>query len=164
MKRLMLFAVICAGSLCFAEEPGTTLTPTVEFPQVMKREIGLRIDPLTKEQLDAGLTLDMIKDALTNELELGSLTVNPSLNLPSLVLRIRTVQVGLDMATFFQLSFQEEAMLVRTRSMFYATTWSQSSILTCAPQNLKKEILDTVSVLTRTFIKEYNKAMKPAGT
>ena len=162
MKCLMLLGACCLASFCSAEEPVATPTQSIDHPQV-KREIGLKIDPLSKEQTDAGLTPEMIIQTLSNELELGAIYINTNLAFPTLVLHMRTAQIGLDMATYFQLCFEEEAMLVRTRSMYHATTWCQNSILTCDPLNLKKEALETAAILVKTFVKDYNKAMTPAA-
>ena len=128
---------------------------------MVKQQLGLKIDSLSQELTEAGLTLDMIREAIVKELDLGSIGINETLPLPGLSLRIRTIKVGLDFATYFQLSFLEEAMLVRNRAMYHATTWSQSSIVACRPEELKKEVLDTARLLTQTFARDYNKAMQP---
>ena len=161
MKRLLLLGAFCVSSFCFAAEPGTTSTPPAEAPQVAVKELALKIDPLSKEQTDTGLTADMLKETIDRELTLGSIDINDALSLPSLILRVRTIRVGLDFATYFQLSFQEEAVLARNRSKYYAVTWSQSSILACRPEDLKNEVIDTVRILTQSFVKDYSKAMKP---
>jgi hypothetical protein len=164
MKRLLLLGMCCLASFCCADEPATSPMQGTQPAQAIKHEIALKIDPLSKEQIDAGLTPEMLTQAITDELELASIYINPGQSFPMLVLHMRTAQVGLDMATFFQLCFEENAMLVRTRTMYYAITWSQNSILTCDPQNLKKEALATLSILVKSFIKDYNKAMSTAAS
>lgn len=165
MKRLLLLGACSATFFCFANGPVEEPAPVPEaprvVPQIVKREIGFKIDPLSQELMDAGLTLDMIKEVISKELDLGSIGLNENLSLPGLSLRMRTIKVGLDYATYFQLSFLEEAMLVRNRAMYHATTWSQSSILACRPEELKNEVLDTVRILAQTFVRDYNKAMQP---
>jgi hypothetical protein len=54
-------------------------------------------------------------------------------------------------------------MLIRNRSMFQAATWSQASLLSCRPEDLKKEVLDTVTVMTQSFAKDFEKAVQPIG-
>ena len=163
MKHVLFLGICCAASFCSAEELAPISVQNIEHSQISKREIGLRIDPLTKEQLDSGLTLDLITETIAKELEANFIYINPSLTLPGLVLHIHTIQLGLDLASYFQLNFQEEAMLVRTRTMYYAATWGQNSILTCAQSKLKQDTIETVSILAKSFAKDYNKAMTPNG-
>jgi hypothetical protein len=103
----------------------------------------------------------MLREELLKYLTAAQIEENGSLPQPYLSLRVRTIQVGLDMATFFQLSFHEEAMLVRNRSVFVAMTWSQASLLSCRPEELKKEVLSTVDTMAQAFVKDYQKAIRP---
>ncbi len=162
MKRLL---VMCACLVVpvlsvWAEDTGVTFELTPPSTKTV-REIAVRIEPLSEEQLRAGITVDMLHDAIQNQLQTASIQINDSLLHPTLVLRMRTLQVGLDTASFFQLSFLEEAMLVRNRSLFDALTWSQASLLACRPEDLKKEVVDTVTTMAQAFVKDYVKAMQP---
>lgn len=164
MKRMMLLgACVLTPLLAFAaqEQPAPISTTTVR--QTMARAVNIKIDLLTEEHVQAGLTPDEIKEAIVQQLEEANIAVNDALDQPLLVLRIRTLQVGLDMATFFQLSLLEDAMLIRSRSIFQAATWSQVSLLSCRPEDLKKEILDTVSIMTQAFAKDFAHALQPVG-
>lgn len=160
MKHLLFLGICCLTSFCLAEE---TLIPiqNIDQNQITKREIGLRIDPLTKEQLDSGVTPELLTETIAKELEANLIYINLNQTLPRLVLHIHTTQLGLDLASFFQLNFHEEAMLVRTHTMYHATTWGQNSILTCAASKLKEDTIETVALLAKSFARDYNKAMTP---
>lgn len=164
MKRLLVVsALLLVPVLGFcADETSATfeLTPAQVKPM---HEVAIRIDPLSEEQIRIGITVEMLQGIIEDQLRTASIQNNTSLQHPTLVLRMRTLQVGIDTATFFQLSYLEEAMLVRNRSLFDAPTWSQASLLACRPEDLKKEALDTVTVMTQAFTKDYAKAMQPTS-
>ena len=164
MNRMILLGMcVLAPFMAFSgqEQPAPMSTSTPR--QMMAREVNIKIDPLSEEQLQAGLSLDEIKGVIAKQLTDADISVNESISQPMLLLRIRTLQVGYDMATFFQLSLLEESMLVRNRSIFNATTWSQASLLSCRPEDLKKEVIDTITVMTQTFAKDFTKAAQPIG-
>lgn len=140
-------------------QPSTTTTER----HVIAREVTLKIDPLSDEQLQAGLTVDLIREAMVQQLQEADISVNETISQPSLELKVRTIVVGFDMASFFQLSLHEEAMLVRNRSKFNAATWSQVSLLSCRPEDLKKEALETVSMMSRSFAHDFAKALQPTS-
>ena len=166
MKRIMLFGTcLLVPFLAFTaqEQPQPASMTTSTTRQVLAREVNIKIDLLSDEQTQAGFNSDEIKDVIVHELDAAGVTFNEGISQPVLVLRIRTLQVGLDLATFFQLNLLEEAMLIRNRSLFQATTWSQASLLSCRPEELKKEVLDTVTVMTQAFAKDYTQAIQPMG-
>lgn len=129
--------------------------------QAIRLEVNVRIEPLTEDQIQAGLDANSLREAMVQTLADSNIEVNESLSQPVLVLRIRTIRVGLDVATFFQMSLLEESMLLRNRALFNASTWSQASLLSCRPEDLKKESQDTVNEMARSFAKEFVKAMQP---
>lgn len=161
MKRLISLSMCCFASFSLIADSTEVQNIPVEQPQVFSTQISLKIDPLSAEQMQQGLSVDAIKEVIAKELDQSSISINEELALPALVLRVRTIKVGLDMATFFQLTFQEEAMLVRNRSMYHSITWSQSSVLACRPEDLKKESLETIATLVKSFAKDFKKAMQP---
>jgi hypothetical protein len=162
MKRMMLLGMcLMAPFMAFADQEQPAAMSTSVPRQVMAREIQIKIDPFSDEQVQAGLNFDEIKDTIVKQLTDANISVNESISQPVLLLRIRTLQVGYDMATFFQLSLLEESMLIRTRAIFNATTWSQASLLSCRPEDLKKEVLDTVSIMSQSFAKDFSKAGQP---
>jgi len=122
--------------------------------------IALKIEPLSQEQVQAGVTNELLQSLIQKKLEETGVTLDSSLQQPMLVLRVRSIQTGLDIATFFQLSLQEDSMLVRNRSLFQAVTWSQASLLACRPEDLKKEVIETIDMMTQAFAKDYMKALQ----
>lgn len=164
MKGILLFGA-CALLPIFGvaadqqqeSKPMSTMTPR----QVMGLEVNVRIEPLTDEQTQLGLDSSSLKEALVQNLSDNNIAVNESISQPVLVLRLRTIRVGLDVATFFQLSLLEESMLLRNRALFNASTWSQASLLSCRPEDLKKESLDAVDEMAKSFAKDFLKAMQP---
>lgn len=164
MKRMMLLgACLLVPFLALAAQEQVTPMSTTTPRQVMAREVNIKIDPLSEEQMHAGLSLDEMKNTMIQQLQNADISVNETIAQPTLLLRIRTLQVGLDMATFFQLSLLEEAMLIRNRSLFNAATWSQASLLSCRPEDLKKEVLDTVATMTQSFAKDFSKSLQPTS-
>ncbi len=164
MKRLLLLGTCLSLPLfvCFADQEDFQLEPELELVsepvQARIPALSLRVDPVSAEQQQAGLTAEMLQEAVTKEILAVAIPIDEQVSLPSLVLKVRSIQVGLDVATFFQLSLFEKSMLVRNRAMFNATTWSQTALLSCPPEKLKKEILETVSLMSQNFAREYLKA------
>ena len=149
--------------LGFAEDqtPDTTSMSILKTIPTVKLEVNIKIDPLTEEQMRAGLDLDSIKELIIQKLRASGISNNETLQQPTLVLRVRSIEVGTDIATFFQLCLLEPSMLLRTRSVFNAITWSQASLLSCRPEDLKKEALETISVMTQSFTEEFITAYQP---
>ena len=168
MKRMMILGtciLLPFWGFCAEEQslPMSQPTTTTTERHVVAREVTIKIDPLSDELLQAGLTVDMIKEIMVNQLQTAEISVNETIPQPYLVLKIRTIAVGFDIAAFFQLSLQEKAMLVRSRSTFNAATWSQVSLLSCRPEDLKKEVLETVSSMSSSFSKDFTKAFQPTS-
>ena len=164
MKRILVFGV-CALLPIFGvavdQQQESKPMSTTTLRQVMGLEVNVRVEPLTEEQTQLGLDAASLKDAVVQNLSDTNIAVNESITQPVLVLRLRTIRVGLDVATFFQLSLLEESMLLRNRALFNASTWSQASLLSCRPEDLKKESLDAVDEMTKSFAKDFLKAMQP---
>lgn len=177
MKKI--FALICALALPIAgyaddlvtpiQEQATTVqavstptTPTVQPEQtpVNSYKVALKIEPLSPEQSQAGISNDLLQSIVQKKLEEVGISIDSTLQQPTLVLRVRSIQTGLDIATFFQLSLLEDSMLVRNRSIFQAITWSQASLLACRPEDLKKEVVETVDMMSQSFAKDYMKALQ----
>jgi|AMWB02.1.fsa_nt_gi hypothetical protein len=164
MTRILFFGVCTllpilglAADLPQESKSMSTMTPR----QVMGLEVNVKIEPLTDEQTQIGLDANSLKDTIVQTLSEASVAVNESISQPMLVLRIRTIRVGLDVATFFQLSLLEQSMLLRNRALFNASTWSQASLLSCRPEDLKKESLAAVNEMARSFATDFMKAMQP---
>lgn len=164
MKRLLILGICVLPILALTDDQIPTPEPTTatQSPSIVQvREINIRIDPLTEDQTRAGLDADAIKDVMVPKLLALNIVDNDSLQQPILLVRVRTVKVGTDLATFFQLCLLEPAMLIRNRSMFNAITWSQASILTCRPEDLKKEALETIGSMTQAFAQDYITSLQP---
>jgi hypothetical protein len=161
MKCLLLFGA-CLFASVGALESDTGSAPQVPLEQkeTHKAVVTIRIDPLSDEQIKAGLSLEDIKKMVQQQLEDAGVQVDDSISQPILQLRIRSIESGFDVATFFQLSLQEESMLIRNRSVFNAVTWSQASMLCCRPEDLKKETDATIVLMLQTFAKEYIKSLQ----
>ena len=164
MNRILIFGLCALVPMlgAVADQQPDAKAMTVMTPrQVVGLEVNVKVEALTEEQTQAGLDIDSLKQAVVQALTDANVDVNENLSQPVLVLRLRTIRVGLDVATFFQLSLLEESMLLRNRALFTASTWSQASLLSCRPEDLKKESLDTVSEMTKAFAKDFIKAMQP---
>ena len=136
------------------------LIQSVPSKPVPTYSIALKIEPLSQEQTQAGVTNELIQSLIQKKLDEAGIALNPSIQQPMLILRVRSIQTGLDIATFFQLSLQEDSMLVRNRSLFQAVTWSQASLLACRPEDLKKEVVETIDMMIQAFTKDYMKALQ----
>jgi len=165
MKRMVALGACLLLPLfvCFADEPGVQNQQPEPEPISVHEPTGIpalsiKIDPVSAEQQQAGITSEMLREEVTSALLAVAISIDEQVTQPSLVLKVRTIQVGLDVATFFQLSLFEQAMLVRNRAMFKATTWSQTALLSCPPEKLKKEVLETVALMAKSFAREYIKA------
>jgi outer membrane lipopolysaccharide assembly protein LptE/RlpB len=163
MRRLVaciIGALVTTGAVCLASE----VVAPVEQQTVTSRAgwpVRLQIDQFSKEQVAAGLDMNTVKSFVEQQLKNSSFVVSEDSSVPSLVLRIRSVTIGLDIATFIQLSFTEEAMLARNRSMFQAVTWSQASLIGCPQKDLSREVTDVVKIMLQAFAKDYAVAMQP---
>lgn len=160
-----LCALVCASIMPFMAFSEDMAQPEMQTRPVQEQtvttaKVALKIEPLSQEQLQAGITNETLQALIQKKLEEAGISIDASLKQPTLVLRVRSIQTGLDIATFFQLSLQEDSMLVRNRSMFEAITWSQASLLACRPEDLKKEILETVDMMAQAFAKDYRKALQ----
>jgi len=166
MKRSFLLGACLALPLfsCFSNEAVAEPEPEAVSTPVQAHipALSIRVDPVSAEQQQAGVTTEMLQEAVTKELLAVAIPIDEQVAQPSLVLKVRSIQVGLDIATFFQLSLFEKSMLVRNRAMFNATTWSQTALLSCPPEKLKKELLETVTVMAQNFAREYLKAHQSA--
>lgn len=157
LTSLLLYPVVATVS-----QENTEIQPqTFETSKPKnKAMVAVKVDPLSPEQTKAGLSVETLKSALKGHLEASGIQVNDSISQPVLSLRVRTIEAGFDYVSFLQLSLQEESMLVRNRSIFNATTWSQASMLSCRPEDLEKEVSATVSMMAETFEKEYLKSLE----
>lgn len=168
MRRLAAYLLgmfIVIGSTALATENGAAtlkeVTKTVVVPRV-EGTIRLQIDPFSKEQIAAGLDATAVRNQVATFLDSSGINLSDEPSLPLLNLRIRSVNIGLDVATFLQLSFSERAMLERNRSMFFAITWSQASLVGSPQKALAQEVSDILGLMLHAFVNDYAEAFQPA--
>lgn len=168
MKKLILLAMLSAATLRLTADAAANQADStmISIPKQVRglKEINLRVEPLSDDQTKNGLTTDAIKQMVMKRLSDSDIPVSDTATQPVLVLRVRSIPSGVDIATYFQLSLMEESMLLRNRSMYNAITWSQASLLSCRPEELKKEVSETVDSMVQAFAKDYKKAFTPAMT
>jgi hypothetical protein len=163
MRRLLLLAACLLApiwAVAVDESAPQEILVTPDQKATHKAVVSIKIDPLSSEQIKAGLSIEDLRKTIQDQLELSGIQIDDSITQPLLMLRIRTIESGFDLATFFQLSLHEESMLVRNRCVFNAITWSQASMLCCRPEDLKKEAAETVTMMVQTFAKEYLKSLQ----
>jgi hypothetical protein len=163
MKRLLILGaclMTCTSIFAIDTTIPTEVVVTPDQKSTHKTVVAIKIDALSEEQQKAGLSADEIKTLIQTQLVADGIVVDNDITQPYLLLRIRTIEAGFDYATVFQLSLHEESMLVRNRSIFNAITWSQASMLCCRPEDLKKESVETISMMVKTFAKEYLKSLQ----
>jgi len=164
MKRFLVCMMLGFLS-CFVIAEETTKEPaslSMAHPLAKEaRDLRVQIEPLSEDQKKTGLTEKMLHEVIEKNLQMIGVRINDQREDPYLVLRVRTIPVGLDLASFVQLSFYEDAMLARNRSMFHAMTWSQASLISCMPEALPKELKEIIHMMITTFNKDYLEAMQP---
>lgn len=141
-----------------SDSNGTTQVISLPKQNRGMKEIQVRVEPISEEQIKNGISQESIKNLVLTHLAENDIPVSSSVQQPILVLRIRSITSGLDIATYFQLSLMEESLLIRNRSTFNAITWSQASLLTCRPEDYQNEVVETVNGMVQAFVKDYKKA------
>ncbi len=176
MKKLFLLAILSVATLRLAADGNPMPQPPQPTPQPQStmisipktvsglKPINLRIEPLSDDQMKNGLSMDALKDMVMKRLSDSDITISANVTQPILILRVRSIPSGVDIATYFQLSLMEESMLLRNRSMYNAITWSQASLLSCRPEELQKEVAESVDSMVQAFAKDYKKAFAPVIT
>ena len=159
MKKLLtlLFTIFLGTQMLLADStplPSNALTQkTIQRPKVR-----LEVQAANNEIEPYGIKLHDLESSLTSKLNLANILVESNYQNPLLLLRLKTVETGTDLATFVQLAFFEEAELIRNKSMISAITWSQASLLTTSKKDFPAEVTKTVDSMLNSFIIEYNKA------
>lgn len=168
MKRVVVLSVVAllfGGNFLSADmvngsNVGDSHTQVISLPKQNRgmKEIQVRVEPISDEQVKNGITQESIKNLVLTQLAENDVPVSSTVQQPILVLRVRSIMSGLDIATYFQLSLMEESMLIRNRSTFNAITWSQASLLTCRPEEFQNEVVQSVNAMVQAFTKDYKKA------
>ncbi len=152
-----------------AEPPvQTQQQPSVEFSMpthvnktAAEKALRLKIEIADSDMQTYGFKQGAIYTEIVSRLALGSIQVKDDPKYPQLVLRIKSIQADRAVASFIQLGFFEEANLVRNQSVVQALTWSQATMLSCAKEDVVKEVTQVVNQMTNSFILDYQKAMVP---
>ncbi len=160
MKKL-LFCFALMGSVLSAEnEP-----PPAEFsmpmqPAKVQLEKAMRIKfEVSEEDVTTyGLSKPQIYNEITTRLALAGVQIKENQKLPELVLRIKVIQADRAVAAFVQMGFMEPASLLRNQSIVQALTWSQATMLSCAKEDLQKQVQQVVVQMINSFILDYQKA------
>ena len=158
MKKLLTFLVtlFLGTQMLLADStplPSNTITQKTQRPKVR-----LEVQAANEEIEPYGIKLQELQSSLTSKLNLANILVESNSQNPLLLLRLKTVEMGDELATFVQLAFFEEAELIRNKGMISAITWSQASLLTTPKKDFASELTKTVDSMLSSFIIEYNKA------
>jgi len=144
------------------QPPAEFSMPTHVQKQTMERALQLKIEIADADVTAYGFKQGAIFSEIVSRLALGSIQVKDDPRYPQLVLRIKAIQADRAVASFIQLGFFEEANLVRNQSVVQALTWSQATMLSCAKEDVVKEVTQVVNQMTNSFILDYQKAMVPS--
>ncbi len=167
MKKFLsksLFAVLLLG-LCSLQAdtppPSDFMMPLETKKAPVEKAIQLKIE--MHEDTNGGnygLTKPAIYNEISTRLSLAAIKMKEGQGVPQLILRVKTIQADRAVATFVQLGFFEDAILNRNQSTVQALTWSQATMLSCAKEDVVKEVMPVITQMTNSFILEYQKAMQ----
>jgi len=163
MKKLIC-AFLCLFSchLFAADLPQTEFSMPVHTPkETAARAVRLQIEVPESDARDYGLQPSMFYTEIMTRLSLGQIQIKDDPKYPQLVLRIKTIQADRALASFIQLAYYEDATLTRNQNAVMALTWSQATMLSCAKEDLIKEVNQVVVQMTNSFILDFQKAMAP---
>lgn len=159
MKKAILiyivtfFCVQCAYSAQKDFEMSLENNPT---PSV-SRNVRVQIEATEKDLNMYGLAKTQIFNEISSRLSLAQIGISTSPKDPLLLLRIRTIDANRVVATFVQMSFFEDATLVRNNGAIMALTWSQASMIACEAHEWPKQVSDSIISMTNEFVLSYNK-------
>ena len=152
---LILSVLACSASLL----ADTTTLPTNSLSTLSQRpKIRLSIEADKSELNQYALNIDELQTNISKKLGEANILIESTPQSPMLVLRIKAVEAGNDLAAFVQLAFFEEATLSRNNNLFSAITWSEASLVTVSKKEFSSEATKTIDAMISSFIIEYNKA------
>lgn len=123
------------------------------------RQIQLQVDIAEGDIKDYGLDQSAVMHELSTRLSLAQIQIKDDPAFPKLVLRIKSIQADRAVATFVQLGFFEDSMLIRNKSSIPALTWSQATLISGPKEEMTKEVTQIIVSMINSFIMDYNKAM-----
>lgn len=162
MKNILLMLLVAAGLQAQTTTPPAEFSMPVHAPkQTIEKAMRVKIDISEGDLSTYGLQQSAIYNEIMTRLSLASIQIKEDPSLPQLVLRVKAIQADRAVAAFIQLGFFEDASLSRNQSIVQALTWSQATMLSCAKEDLAKEVSQVIIQMTNSFILEYQKAMVP---
>lgn len=170
MNKLFLSIMLALSSLSlFADAPpppppsssNEFRMSTVPPNQPQARQIRVQIDISENDVKDYGIQQGIIFNEVQTRMALAQIQIKDDPKLPQLALRVKSIQADRAVATYIQLAFYEEAQLTRNQNTLQALTWSQATLISCAKEDLIKEINQLVIQMTNNFILDYQKALSP---
>ncbi len=156
MKKLslLLFAFILNIQMLVSQS-GTHDLPS---SSVQRPKVNLRIEASAKEIESFGMKLQSLQVDITNRLNQSNILVEEGADNPMLVIRLKALECGTQLASYVQLALFEQAELVRNKTIVSAMTFSQASLITITKEDFSHEVTKTVNAMLSAFIIDYNKA------
>lgn len=164
MKKILLSLLLLGTcNLHSADTPAPSeFSMPVHTPKpVVTKALRIKIEIADSDLKTYDLQQGVIYNEIATRLALAAIQIKDDAALPQLVLRVKAIQADRAVAAFIQLGFFEDATLIRNQSAVQALTWSQATMLSCAKEELPKEIAQVIVQMTNSFILDYQKAMVP---
>jgi hypothetical protein len=132
---------------------GCTVLHAQDLPK-----IRLQVEANPQETEPYGLKVQNLQTEIMTKLIQADIHIEDDMTNPLLVLRLKSLEVESDVATFVQLAFFEQALLARNNNNVMAMTWSQASLLATSKDNYINEVTTSALAMTDAFIKDFKKA------
>ncbi len=161
---MLLSLLLFAATTLYAADapPPSEFSMPVHPPKTaVEKVVRIKLEISESDLAAYGLQQSAIYNEIVTRLSLAAIRVKDDPAVPQLILRIKAIQADRAVAAFIQLGFFEEANLIRNQSVVQALTWSQATMLSCAKEDLAKEVGQVIISMTNSFILDYQKAMVP---
>ncbi len=164
MKKLLLCLLLAGTCNLYTADmpPPSEFSMPLHPPKTaVEKALRVKIDISENDIAAFDLKQTAIYNEISTRLSLGAIKIKEDGDLPELVLRVKAIQADRAIAAFIQLGFFEDSTLLRNQSTVQALTWSQATMLSCAKEDLSKEVMQVIVQMTNSFILDYQKAMVP---
>lgn len=121
-------------------------------------DLRLQVEVAESEMSPLGMSKDSLEAIVQKLLMDSGITVASDSDRPLLMLRVKSVLSQTIVASFIQLAFYENAILLRGNNKIQAMTWSQAALLTTGKAEMAQETVKAVTAMTNLFIKDYQTA------
>lgn len=121
-------------------------------------DLRLQVEVAESEMSPLGMSKDSLESVVQKLLTDSGITVASDTDRPLLMLRVKSVLSQTIVASFIQLAFYENALLLRGNNKIQAMTWSQAALLTTGKAEMAGETVKAVTAMTNLFIKDYQTA------